>query len=148
MTQENGNRLFRMTRQRRVILDVLQSMCSHPTADELYSEVRTCLPRISLATVYRNLEHLSAQGLIQKLELAGDLRRFDGNPKPHFHARCTGCGQVFDVFVPDLVNERSVPDLLLEQGKFAESGFVASEVYVEWRGLCRKCAQRSSRWSA
>ena len=50
----------RMTRQRMLILEELRSMCSHPTAEELYSRVRTRMPHISLSTVYRNLELLAS----------------------------------------------------------------------------------------
>lgn len=51
----------RMTRQRAVILEELRKTATHPTADELYSIVRRRLPRISLGTVYRNLDFLGRQ---------------------------------------------------------------------------------------
>jgi Fur family ferric uptake transcriptional regulator len=57
-----------MTRQRRVILEELRKVNTHPSADEIYEIVRKRLPRISLGTVYRNLEILSESGDIQKLE--------------------------------------------------------------------------------
>ena len=63
-----------MTRQRMVILDELRKVSSHPTADEVYEMVRKNLPRISLGTVYRNLEILSVMGLISKLEIDGFWR--------------------------------------------------------------------------
>ena len=68
-----------MTRQRPVILEELKNLTTHPTADELYSMVRRRLPRISLGTVYRNLEILSEMGLAQKLESAGAQRRYGGD---------------------------------------------------------------------
>ena len=52
----------RMTRQRKLILEELRRMKSHPTADEIYSMVREKLPRISLGTVYRNLQLLTGPG--------------------------------------------------------------------------------------
>ncbi|MBW2706713.1 MAG: transcriptional repressor, partial [Deltaproteobacteria bacterium] len=48
-----------MTRQRQVILEELRKVDTHPSADEVYEMVRKRLPRISLGTVYRNLEILS-----------------------------------------------------------------------------------------
>jgi len=66
--------LFRMTRQRRIILEELRKVDSHPTADEVYEMVRRQLPRISLGTVYRNLEILSREGLIQKVVLGARRR--------------------------------------------------------------------------
>ena len=60
---------LRMTNQREIILQELQKSKKHMTADELYSRVRKVMPRISLATVYRNLETLSDAGIIAKLEM-------------------------------------------------------------------------------
>ena len=69
----------RTTRQRQVILEELQKLQSHPTAAALYEIVRRRVPKISLGTVYRNLELLARTGLIRKLEFAGAEARFDGN---------------------------------------------------------------------
>jgi len=68
----------RMTRQRAVILEeVRRDLDQHMTADEIYEKVRKRLPRISLGTVYRNLEVLVELNEIQKLELSGSIGRFD-----------------------------------------------------------------------
>jgi len=85
------------TRQRQAILDVLRNTDIHPTAEEVYEMVRKRLPRISLGTVYRNLEALSDHGLIQKLEIAGTQKRFDGRMDKHYHIRCVVCGRVADL---------------------------------------------------
>lgn len=88
---------LRMTPQRRIILQLLREAHSHPTADELFHLVRETLPRISLGTVYRNLETLSSCGLIRKLELGGTQKRFDAETYDHCHVRCIRCGRVDDV---------------------------------------------------
>ena len=75
---------LRMTQQRQVILEELRNVNTHPSADEIYEMVRKRLPRISLGTVYRNLEILCASGEIQKLEAGGSIKRFDGNPRNHY----------------------------------------------------------------
>ena len=75
----------RMARQRAVILEELRKLKSHPTADELYSIVRERLPRISLGTVYRNLDFLADSGEIRRLEAAGSTKRFDGDISNHQH---------------------------------------------------------------
>ena len=87
---------LRMTRQRKVILEELRKVDTHPSADELYEMVRKRLPRISLGTVYRNLEILSESGEIQKLELGCTLQRFDGIAANHYHIRCIHCDRVVD----------------------------------------------------
>lgn len=102
-----NNKPLRTTKQRQVILEQLRNMHTHPTAVEVYELVRKKLPKISLGTVYRNLELLSEIGLIQKLEMAGTQKRFDGVKENHYHVRCIVCGRVDDVdFEPlDTVND-------------------------------------------
>ena len=85
-----------MTRQRKVILEVLRNVYTHPSADEIYEMVCKRLPRISLGTVYRNLEILSESGEIQKLELGCTQKRFDGVADDHYHIRCIHCDRVAD----------------------------------------------------
>ena len=72
-------------------------MKSHPTADMVYEMVRSEIPKISLGTVYRNLELLSEQGQIQKLMLDPKRKRFDGDNSMHFHIFCTVCGRIDDL---------------------------------------------------
>ena len=92
-----SNPKYRMTRQRQVILEELRKANSHLTADEVHQVVRRRLPRISLGTVYRNLEILSESGDIKKLELGGVQKLFDGKAEAHYHVRCIRCGRVDDV---------------------------------------------------
>ncbi|WP_457572020.1 Fur family transcriptional regulator [Desulfovulcanus sp.] len=119
----------RLTRQRKVILEALRGVTTHPTADEVYDMVRKNLPKISLGTVYRNLEILSEMGLIQKLEIAGQQKRFDGNPEPHYHIRCIDCGRVCDVdFELDIdIKQKTI------------SGFLVQGYRVEFFGICPDC---------
>jgi len=87
----------RNTQQRQAILEELRKLTSHPTAAELYEIVRKRLPRISLGTVYHNLELLAQNDIIQKLDISGSEARFDGNPDRHYHVRCVHCGRVDDL---------------------------------------------------
>lgn len=122
---------IRMTPQRQVILEELEKSQCHPTADELYERVRRRLPRISLGTVYRNLEILANHSMIQKIDLGGNQRRFDSNPEFHYHIRCMQCGTLADVFLrsPSLINE------MLTQ----PNGFDIYGVRLEFLGLCPNC---------
>jgi Fur family transcriptional regulator, ferric uptake regulator len=121
----------RSTKQRQVILDELRKLCTHPTADEVYEMVRCQLPRISLGTVYRNLEMLAAHGVIQKVDTSGTQRRFDGNPAPHYHIRCMGCGKVDDVPVESIP---SIEELVRDVSDYEILGY-----RLEFRGLCPQC---------
>jgi Fe2+ or Zn2+ uptake regulation protein len=93
---------LRMTPQREVLLQALRESASHPTADELYEKVRRKLPRVSLGTVYRNLEILSERGMIRKIEHSGAQMRFDGDLSDHGHIRCVRCGRLDDLPGRDL----------------------------------------------
>lgn len=124
----------RMTVQRRMILDELRALRSHPTADEIYGRVRCRLPRISLGTVYRNLEALASQGAIQRLELAGLQRRFDPMPTPHHHIRCARCGKLEDIEVVTQPPREMVPD---------DRGFEILGVRLEFLGICPECRESS-----
>ena len=130
---------LRMTRQREVILEEARRTRSHPTADELYGVVRQRLPRISLGTVYRNLEELSRRGLVNKLEMRGDQKRFDGNVRAHEHVRCIHCGRVADIL------EEGVwaGDALLRSGG-PRSDYRILGCRVEWYGVCPGCNGCSS----
>jgi len=122
---------LRMTRQRRVILKELRENRSHPAADEVYQMVRRRLPRISLGTVYRNLEVLSAHGMIRKLELGGSQRRFDGDSANHYHVRCVRCDRVEDAPI-ETVGE--IEDALRRVSDFEIIGH-----RLEFMGICPTC---------
>ncbi len=88
---------MRMTKQRSVILNELRRSDLHPTADEIYQAVRKKLPRISLGTVYRNLDMLAREGLIHRIHQAGSQMRFDAHAGDHIHIRCAYCGRIHDI---------------------------------------------------
>ncbi len=118
----------RMTIQQMVILEELRQLNSHPTADELYQIVRKRLPRISLGTVYRNLEHLAGNKTILKLHIDGNIKRFDGCVETHHHASCKSCGRIFDIpaeALPEI--QPDVPD------------FTVTATTVFFEGFCRDC---------
>ena len=121
----------RNTPQRRVILEELCQVVTHPTAAELFAMVRQRLPRISLGTVYRNLEVLHEDGLVSKLEMAGSETRYDGNLEPHLHIRCQECGKIKDV------GERPAVAEDLYKRDFA--GFEVNGVLMEFFGVCPDC---------
>lgn len=123
--------VLRMTEQRKIILEELRRLCTHPTANEVYEIVRKRLPRISLGTVYRNLEILSETGMIQKLEMAGTQKRFDGNTENHYHVRCLGCGRVDDVAIEPISSIDSALDGVIDYRIVWHR--------LEFMGFCPKC---------
>lgn len=125
---------MRMTRQRKIILEELQKVNTHPSADEVYEMVRLRLPRISLGTVYRNLEILSELGKIQKLQLSCSLKRFDWNTNKHYHIRCVKCNRVDDAPIAPL---NQIEDELYESTVFEILGH-----NLEFVGLCPECSKK------
>jgi Fe2+ or Zn2+ uptake regulation protein len=87
----------RHTTQRAAIYSFLRRVTTHPTADEIFTQVREVLPDISLATVYKALEAFVEAGIAQKLALGGGPARYDGRVEDHDHVRCLKCGMVRDV---------------------------------------------------
>jgi Fur family ferric uptake transcriptional regulator len=121
----------RMTRQRQLILKELMGRCDHPTAEELFTAVRKSLPRISLGTVYRNLDVLVRGGLAVRLDRPGEQARFDADTHPHYHVECERCGRVDDVEADDL------SALILPRVR--AGGYRVKGVRVEFRGMCPAC---------
>ncbi len=87
------------SRQRQSILEYLQSTKSHPTAEMVYNHVREEYPRISLATVYRNLSQLLEAGEIIKISTGDSFEHYDADTSPHSHYFCRCCHRVMDIYM-------------------------------------------------
>jgi len=116
------------SKQREQVLDAVRSTRSHPTADWVFHEVRKNMPRVSIATVYRDLNILSDSGEIGKIVHDGQMR-FDANMDKHFHFICTSCKSIYDI--PDTWVE--FPDLKLPRG------YAVEEVKMDFYGICPTC---------
>lgn len=127
---------YRTTHQRRVILEEIRRVNTHPTADEIYEMVRKRLPRISLGTVYRNLEILSTCGLIQKIGPASSQMLFDGDPRNHYHIRCIHCGRVEDAPI-EMIDT-------IEQDIREESDYTILAHRLEFIGVCPACKKNEN----
>ena len=127
---------LRLTAQRRAILCVLRATTEHPEAGWIYEQVRKELPRISLATVYRNLAQLVETGLVTELDVGG-ARRWDGQVKPHDHIVCLRCGSVEDL---DVLVDRE----RLEERVSQSSGFIVYTHQLYLQGLCPRCQREEA----
>ena len=121
----------------RAILDVVQAMQNHPTALEVYEQVRQQRPRIGLATVYRILHQLSEQGLIKELGQNAACNRYDGRTGRHDHAICTTCGTLLDIPM-----EISFSNEVLQTAALA-AGITLDEHEVRLYGQCVKCSKET-----
>jgi len=123
-----------MTRQRRVILEQMQTPGEHLTADEVYERVRRRLPNISLGTVYRNLNLLSSTGQIKKLNLGGTQSWYDGGMHRHYHVRCVRCDKLSDVSAA-LFDD-------LDAAVNPSSDYVIIGHELEFQGICPDCRRK------
>ena len=117
----------RNTMQKEIIHQTLCGMCDHPTAALVYDRVHQRHPTISRSTVYRVLARMAEDGKILRLELSGGESRYDGQLRPHSHARCRLCGAVADLPA-------------IEVGAPADDGgFLLEDCAVIYRGVCPDC---------
>lgn len=123
---------YRTTKQKRMILEVLKSTDTHPTADWVYEKVRKKIPSISIGTVYRNLNILKSQGQILELNFGKGFSRYDGTPANHYHFTCEECGRVLDVNAPP-VHE-------LEHTVAKKMGVRVTHHRLEFYGVCDECS--------
>lgn len=120
----------RWTRQMKVVLDIVYDGISPISADQVYELARRQLPRISLGTVYRNLNRLVAAGLISESK-AGAIQCFFPHPYSNTHLECRLCGRLY-----------SVPfDLSLHQVA-KETGLSLDGYELRLKGVCKECATR------
>jgi Fe2+ or Zn2+ uptake regulation protein len=121
----------RRTRQLATVADVVNAAHDHPSAEEVHRRVRHKLPRVSLGTVYRNLQKLAAQQQIRVVQLADRAARYDGMMEEHDHFMCEHCGTV-----SDLLRKRSARPASLH---LARAGYVVRSHALTFYGLCPKC---------
>lgn len=126
-----------MTPQRRLILETLNRMDSHPSAEEIFAEAQAKDPALHLSTVYRTLHWLENEKLISARWFEEDnFQRYDPvRPHEHYHFQCTSCHKVFE-FNTLLVNTIKA-QFELHSGAQVELGSVI--LY----GLCADCRGQS-----
>ena len=134
----NSEQRHRMTHQRQVILEEIMKLDSHPTADEIYEKVRQRLPRISMGTVYRNLDILASSGLINRIEPGHSQMRFEGKLHDHYHVTCIRCGKIEDVEIEPLGD--TLQNLESALGRMTKHGIFAHR--LEFIGLCKECLEK------
>ncbi len=119
----------RITNQKQIILNYLQKTKSHPSAEEVFQAVKKKLPRISLGTVYRNLDNFVQKNTIE--EISGETKRFDADLSQHHHFVCKECRHI-----SDLISIKT--DLQHLKNKTKSVGtFDSYKIFVY--GICNKC---------
>ncbi len=125
----------KLTPQLIAIAKILAESDDHPDIETIYNRVRTDFPRMSLATVYRNVMVMKSMGDVLEIGFPGGGNRYEGNRvDPHPHAVCERCRKIID----------------LETGGMAEfvksierdTGFAITKHRLDFFGLCPDCRNR------
>jgi Fur family peroxide stress response transcriptional regulator len=138
--RENGKKV---TPQRRLIYKSLEGKTTHPTAEEIYNQVRAIIPDISLATIYKTLRELVESRFLLEIRVDGESSRFDPRTDHHSHLKCTGlkmnaegslvaCGRLEDISV-------TFPTLKIPQEELRGFQILGNEVI--FFGYCPDCQQ-------
>ena len=130
---------MKYSRQRSVILEIVQNSYDHPTAEEVYAEAQRVIPSIGIATVYRNLNQLSEAGDIIRIPQPGGVDRYDGHLEEHYHLRCTQCGGLQDMYPKDAEQLEELRRMACKTFGVRLKGIVLSDLLLE--GVCKDCAK-------
>jgi Fur family ferric uptake transcriptional regulator len=135
LQKELGARGIRLTKQRRVLLQVMETARRHLDAGEIFQRAQKIDSNITRVTVYRTIDLLKRQGLIDELDLLhlrGDRHFYESHgPRDHIHVACLRCGKV-----------REVESELYEQLKKQithDTGIEITVARTEIGGLCSDC---------
>jgi Fur family transcriptional regulator, peroxide stress response regulator len=123
-----------LTRQRTVVLEVVQASHRHPTAAEVFDAARRKMPGISFATVYNSLRFLRDEGLIHEINFGNGASRYDRETNRHDHAICSQCGKLVDFDLPGAV--------ALSRPAARASNFKVESIHLTLVGLCAQCRKR------
>jgi len=117
----------RDTKQKRLILSIINNTFTHPTAEEIYNICKECIPNISLGTIYRNLNLMADQGLIRRIKMTNNIDRFDHAKDAHAHFICANCGKIIDLDESYVVKIEKI-----DKNKVID-------YEVNYKGICEEC---------
>lgn len=123
----------RNTVQKELVLSAVRALHSHVTAEDVYNFIIKDHPSVGRGTVYRNLNILSEEGSVKKVEIPEGPDRYDFTVKDHYHVRCIKCGCVEDADLSEM------PDLLKKVNN--SHGFELLGFDILFTGVCEKCRQ-------
>ena len=126
-----GSKPANLTRQREVVLRVINESEHHPTAADVFEQAKRRLPTISFATVYNSLHYLRDAGVIREITFGNAASRYDSKMHRHDHALCTSCGKLMDFDLTETVE--------LMQAAVRRTRFKPETIYLTLLGLCPEC---------
>ena len=132
-----GEKGYRLTPQRLMILSAIEGSSEHISAEEIYAQVAARYPHVNISTVYRTLELLKKLGMVYEIDLGeGRIRYHAEGRGHHHHLVCQNCGVVIDI---DESTLSSLRDILLR-----DYNFQAELKHVGIFGFCKDCRKKKS----
>jgi Fur family peroxide stress response transcriptional regulator len=125
---------YKATTQRVAICRFVLHSRDHPSAQRIYDEVRKVHPTVSLATVYKTLQILKEQGLVQELDLPESQARFDSYAEPHINMICLQCGNIQDF------DDNAAREMVERAATKAEFTWTGQRLDIY--GICKTCRGR------
>ena len=124
---------YRITKHRVLIIEFVAGRRDHPSARNIYNNIKGYDQRISLATVYNTLNMLVKISILKEIDFEDSDNRYDTNLTPHLNLVCTSCGTIVDYEYELPVSPKTIQ---------AQNGFMAQDYRLEYRGLCRRCQKQ------
>ena len=119
------------SKQRKMILEYLQTMDTHVSAEQLFENMNKDGYKISLATIYRNLNILVEMNEIKKIAHPTQGYQYDKTCKPHYHLHCVKCNQIIDLDIPFMEEWNSkIED---------QTGVTVYTHNIMVEGICKDC---------
>ena len=132
--RESGHRL---TPQRMAVLDVLLHTKAHPTAEQIFEQVRAEFPMTSLATIYKTVSVLKEMGEVLELGSSDGSKHYDGISHPHPHLICIKCRRIVDAEVSGLEE--------LPQEVAQRTGYQIVGHQFDFFGICPSCQEGTAK---
>lgn len=126
----------RNTIQKELVLQTVQGLKRHLTAEEVYEFIKKDHPTIGKGTVYRNLGILAEEGAIRKVEVPDGPDRFDFTLKNHYHVECIRCGEIFDVDMDEVTD--------LSERIHDTHGMQFLNYDIFFKGICPACRAKET----
>lgn len=127
------NKGVRPSMQRMAIMQYLLTHCTHPTVDDVFTDLAQEIPTLSRTTVYNTLRLFSEHKAAQMITIDDHRVCYDGDIHPHVHFFCKECGRVIDLM------DEEAPHL---EKSININGHIVEEKQLYYKGICVDCAKK------
>ncbi len=130
LVEKFKHKRLKITPQRLGIFRILEGNSMHPSAEDVFKEIRESYPTISFTTVYKTLEIMEKMGEILKVTIDEQRKHYDPDTNVHHHIICSKCNKISDI-KKEYIKPRLPREVLDE--------FTPSSYQISFYGTCKKC---------